>query len=76
MNPDHAEKADAMFDIKHDEAIRGTPSNGNDSDIIEYPHQEEKRLIRKVDWRLLPILGALYAISLIDRVNVGSPSSP
>jgi len=30
----------------------------------------EQKLIRKVDYRLLPILGALYAIALIDRVNV------
>lgn len=26
---------------------------------------EEKKLIRKIDWRLLPILGALYSISLV-----------
>ncbi|PGH02077.1 hypothetical protein GX51_04890 [Blastomyces parvus] len=32
----------------------------------------EKALIRKVDWRLLPILGALYAIALIDRVNISN----
>ena len=42
---------------------------GNDEFYDEFqPH--EKRLMRKVDWRLLPILGALYAIALIDRVNV------
>lgn len=47
---------------------------------LEYGSQEfldecqprEKQLMRKVDWRLLPILGALYAIALIDRVNVRS----
>lgn len=33
---------------------------------------EEKRLIRKIDWRLVPILGALYSIALIDRTNVSS----
>ncbi|KAK2746576.1 hypothetical protein FQN55_005564 [Onygenales sp. PD_40] len=32
----------------------------------------EKALIRKIDWRLLPILGALYAIALIDRVNISN----
>lgn len=26
---------------------------------------EEKRIVRKIDWRLLPILGALYSISLV-----------
>jgi hypothetical protein len=32
----------------------------------------ERRLMRKIDWRLLLILGALYSISLIDRTNVRS----
>lgn len=26
---------------------------------------EEKKLVRRIDWRLLPILGALYSISLV-----------
>ncbi|SMQ50473.1 unnamed protein product [Zymoseptoria tritici ST99CH_3D7] len=30
----------------------------------------EKRVLRKIDWRLLPILGALYTISLVDRNNI------
>ncbi|GAA5999144.1 uncharacterized protein JCM10292_001621 [Rhodotorula paludigena] len=30
----------------------------------------ERRLVRKIDWRLIPILSALYAISLIDRTNI------
>ncbi|EEP80228.1 predicted protein [Uncinocarpus reesii 1704] len=33
---------------------------------------QEQAVIRKVDWRLIPILGALYSISLIDRVNISS----
>lgn len=37
-----------------------------------YRRSHERALIRKVDYRLLPILGALYAISLVDRVNVCS----
>lgn len=30
-----------------------------------------RRVVRKVDWRLLPILGALYTIALVDRSNIG-----
>lgn len=30
-----------------------------------------RRVTRKVDWRLLPILGALYTIAMVDRSNVG-----
>lgn len=53
----------------HDEnervASQSPPSSANDFDV-----QNEKKLMRKIDWRLLPILGALYSIALIDRVNV------
>lgn len=35
------------------------------ADAEAYDHIEEKRLVRKIDWRLLPILGALYSISLV-----------
>lgn len=30
----------------------------------------KKRVLRKIDLRLLPILGTLYCISLIDRTNI------
>jgi hypothetical protein len=31
-----------------------------------------KRTMRKVDWRLIPILIAMYTISLIDRTNLST----
>lgn len=37
---------------------------------LAFDEASEKKLIRKIDWRLLPILGALYSIALIDRTNV------
>ncbi|RXW19924.1 hypothetical protein EST38_g5926 [Candolleomyces aberdarensis] len=30
-----------------------------------------ERTLRHVDWRMLPLLGLLYAIALIDRTNLG-----
>lgn len=27
---------------------------------------------RKIDWRLLPILGAMYSFALVDRTNLSS----
>ena len=42
----------------------------SEQEQVQYDAQTEKKLIRRVDWRLLPILGALYSIALIDRVNV------
>lgn len=40
------------------------------SDVPNFDEATESRLIRRIDWRLLPILGALYSIALIDRTNV------
>lgn len=42
---------------------------------LDEPEDRERRLIRKVDFRLLPILGALYAISVVDKTNVSWPFS-
>ena len=32
----------------------------------------EKRLVRKLDWRLIPWLCLLYLISFLDRTNIGN----
>ena len=42
------------------------------SPLLEYDHKSEKKLIRKIDGRLLPILGLMYSIALIDRVNISA----
>lgn len=34
--------------------------------------QEQKRILRKVDWRLVPLLSFLYLVSFIDRGNCKS----
>lgn len=75
MNPVSAgnEKHDG-FGFNHSE-IQKVHSESPSSlplDRVEYDHHSEKALIRKVDWRLLPILGALYSIALIDRVNISA----
>lgn len=40
------------------------------STVGAFDKAREAKLIRKIDLRLLPILGALYSISFIDRGNV------
>ncbi|KAJ5579324.1 hypothetical protein N7450_008191 [Penicillium hetheringtonii] len=37
----------------------------------QFTDSEKRRIIRRIDMRLLPILGAMYSISLIDRTNLG-----
>lgn len=36
---------------------------------------EERRLIRRVDWRLVPLLCMLYLMKKIDENNVSTPLS-
>ncbi|TFK73949.1 MFS general substrate transporter [Pluteus cervinus] len=42
-----------------------------DAEKQEVDSQFEKRTIRLVDVRLLPLLGLLYAVALVDRTNLG-----
>jgi hypothetical protein len=34
--------------------------------------EEERRLVRKMDWHIIPILVSLYVMSFLDRVNIGA----
>ncbi len=45
----------------------------HDSNVSAEPDGEEineKRILRKIDFRLLPLVVALHAISLVDRTNI------
>jgi hypothetical protein len=44
----------------------------NDARIAKFTLEEQKKIIRKVDCRLVLTLGALYACSLMDRTNLGA----
>ncbi len=75
--PQHIERSIEVYindsdkeEVEYDEYGYAHYSSSSSTLAAEGNHTSEKKLIRKVDLRLLPILGALYAISLIDRVNV------
>ena|ERR1700753_1430440 len=40
--------------------------------LVELPQEEGRRILRKVDYRLIPLLGFLYLIAFIDRSNIGN----
>jgi hypothetical protein len=44
--------------------------NQNPSPEPEHDDAETRRIIRKIDLRLLPTLAVIYAFALIDRVNL------
>lgn len=39
---------------------------------IEIDPVEAKRILRKVDWRIIPLLQFLYMLTFLDRVNIGN----
>lgn len=41
----------------------------DDTDLPSYDDPEVKRILRKVDWRLPPVLAVLYLFSFLDRSN-------
>ncbi|ETN36190.1 uncharacterized protein HMPREF1541_08467 [Cyphellophora europaea CBS 101466] len=57
VRPELAEKQEPH--VSHHDDIEASPSA-----------VDEKKLVRKIDRRLLPILGCLYAVSLVDRGNM------
>lgn len=38
--------------------------------LAEFDHQRTSRILRKIDFRLLPAIAVMYAICLIDRNNM------
>lgn len=43
----------------------------NDEDISNVSPEEAKRIMRKIDLRLITVTGLCYCISLLDRGNLG-----
>lgn len=78
MSP-HDPKADFSHDSKadfsHNEDLKKELShveNQEDFKDIDYGFEaaEVKRITKKVDRRLIPVLSMMYGISLIDRTNL------
>ncbi|EON64993.1 hypothetical protein W97_04228 [Coniosporium apollinis CBS 100218] len=44
----------------------------SDSDSLGFDEKATQRLIRKIDWVLLPFLALLYLLSFLDRTNIGN----
>ncbi|KAG0279370.1 hypothetical protein BGZ95_001405 [Linnemannia exigua] len=48
--------------------IRRDPSNPGG--LFGYSLEEEKRVVHKIDWRIIPILGMFYGASTLNRINL------
>ena len=47
----------------------------SDRDLEPIDPGMEKRILRKCDLRVLPVLAVLYLFAFIDRINIGNVSS-
>lgn len=63
----HGDPYKHVATVIHHEEHRGL----DDSDLPDYHDKEVKRILRKVDWRLPPVLAVLYLLSFLDRSNSG-----
>lgn len=45
---------------------------GHEHVFVRPTAQEEAAVIRKLDWRLLPLVFVLYSLSVLDRSNLGN----
>jgi len=41
-------------------------------EVLEFSPTERARLLRKLDWHLLPLVSLLYLLSFLDRANIGN----
>ncbi|KAI8297651.1 High-affinity nicotinic acid transporter [Colletotrichum sp. SAR11_240] len=62
----HVDEADVVVDEKDRKHVFV------EGDISLEQRTAEARVRRKVDWRLIPILGILYSIAGLDRVNLSN----
>jgi len=59
------------------------PNSPRNGEPIEYddlhvpcpPHTTESKLMRKIDFRVIPFLCILYLLAFLDRVNIGNAKS-
>lgn len=74
---EEVKRSDTSLDVKAGEKHVEDPANISDSSALEqgettWDEAATKRLIRKIDWRLIPFLALLYLLSFLDRTNIGN----
>ena len=67
MSNEDLEKSDATDHVEHSDT-----KDSNTVVISEFTEAEQKRIVQRIDRRLVTTLGVLYCASLMDRTNLGS----
>jgi hypothetical protein len=69
-NSDLEKTGHGVHDDQHLE--KSLTAEANDARINQFTAAEQKRIIRRIDIRLVLTLGILYCTSLMDRTNLSS----
>ena len=67
MSNEDLEKSEVADQVEHVDA-----KDSNTILIHEFSEVEQKRIVQRIDRRLVTTLGVLYCASLMDRTNLGS----
>lgn len=62
----------ASGDASGTEQVERIQTKAGEHVFIRPTRQEEEAVIRKLDWRLLPLVFVLYSLSVLDRSNLGN----
>ncbi|KEY74775.1 hypothetical protein S7711_06673 [Stachybotrys chartarum IBT 7711] len=64
----HSEKAG----VSHSERQLGGMTQEDFDFLNDFPEERKKTIIRKIDWRLVPMLVLLYLVAYLDKTNIGN----
>ena len=64
-------KVDHIDDNDLERHISQESNLSHQSHIDVFTPEEQKKIIRRIDFRLVPVLGFMYCVSLMDRTNLG-----
>lgn len=69
---DIEKKAPVEAEFSTIEQARTKETLSTESGFVPPTPEEELAVIRKLDWRLLPLVFVLYSLSVLDRSNLGN----
>lgn len=72
IEAEKAENANTSGSSIHNEKILDEKVEQVPDSHVELDEAATKRLLRKIDWRLIPFLALLYLLSFLDRTNIGN----
>jgi sugar phosphate permease len=70
-SPDSEKRADLDTFEKLDKSDTTDSDRLNDERINAFTPEEQRKIIRRIDYRLVVTLGLMYCVSLMDRTNLG-----